>query len=176
MTSGDRLALWCLLGGLLLMALTDSTYAYLTEVKSYETGSVIDAGWFAGYLGIGLGAFCANSRADIAQREVDPSDSPALLSLVAPFLPMLVALAIAAVNIELGHRLDEVAWIMAFGLVTLVLTRQGLLVLELLAPTGGRQAGLIERMQLAALGVAVEQEPHADLPQGTSRGANHEQR
>src|SRR5665811_1954812 len=52
MTGENRLSLWCLLAGLLAMALSDSTFTYLTEVAKYTSGSVIDTGWVVAYLGI----------------------------------------------------------------------------------------------------------------------------
>jgi hypothetical protein len=59
MTGQNRLSLWCLLAALLAMALSDSTYTYLTEVPGYSSSSAnpIDAGWIAAYLGIALAAF-----------------------------------------------------------------------------------------------------------------------
>jgi hypothetical protein len=41
---------------------------------------------------------------------------------------------------------------MAFGLIALVLARQGLMVLELLAPSRDVQASLMQRLAHAALG------------------------
>jgi hypothetical protein len=41
---------------------------------------------------------------------------------------------------------------MAFALIALVLARQGLMVLELLAPSRDAQAGLMQRLTHAALG------------------------
>ncbi len=58
MSTGDRFALGCVLGGLVAMAVADSTYTYLTEVGRYSSGNLIDTGWVAGYLGLALGAFC----------------------------------------------------------------------------------------------------------------------
>lgn len=57
MTREGRLPLWLLLGGLLAMALADSTYAYLVETGRYVTGHLIDSGWVVGYLGVALAAF-----------------------------------------------------------------------------------------------------------------------
>ena len=57
MTSGDRLSLWCLLAALLVMALSDSTYTYLTASSSYTSPGLIDTGWVVAYLGIALAAF-----------------------------------------------------------------------------------------------------------------------
>jgi hypothetical protein len=152
MTGDGRLALWCLFGGLLATALSDSAYSYLTGVKSYETGSLIDTGWFAGYLGIALGAFCSRSRDNVGLRAGFSLPSPA--SLVAPFLPVVGALSLAAVQLQLGHSLDDVAWITAFGLIALVLARQGLLVVDLVAPSEGQEAVAAKRLVRAAFGRA----------------------
>jgi hypothetical protein len=128
MTGGGRLALWCLLAGLLAMALSDSGYTYLTTVKGYETGSVIDSGWFAAYLAIALGAFSANAGA-MRQRSRS-SSSPTLAALLAPIMPVLGALGFAAIRLQNGNRLDDVAWITVFALIVLVLVRHGLLLLD----------------------------------------------
>ena len=47
---------------------------------------------------------------------------------------------------------DRAAWLMAFGLIALVLARQGLMVRELLAPSRDAQGGLVQRLTHAALG------------------------
>jgi len=153
MTAGDRLPLWCLLAGLLALALSDGTYSYLTEVKSYESGSLIDTGWFAGYLGIALGAFCFGPRGSVVRRT--GLSLPGRASLVAPFLPVLGALGVAAIEIELLQRLDDVAWITALGLVGLVLARQGLLVLDLVGRGDEQEAVVAKRVAHAALGHAI---------------------
>ena len=162
MTSGGRLPLWCLLGGLLTMALTDSTYAYLTEVKSYEPGNVIDSGWIAAYLAIAVGAFSSDARETVAHR-AEPS-VPRLAPIVAPFLPMLVALSVIGLEIELGHRPDPVAFVMAFALVLLMLVRQGLLLLDLIARGGKQEGSTLTRLHGALVGAlpqsaAVESGP-----------------
>ncbi|HZL48064.1 MAG TPA: hypothetical protein VFC30_03510 [Solirubrobacteraceae bacterium] len=154
MTGQGRLSLWCLLGALLVMALSDSTFTYLSDVASYgsSSGHVIDTGWIAAYLGIALAAF--SSRADSAVVPTAESSRPSLASLISPLLPVLLALTVAAVEIRLGHHLDRAAWLMAFGLIALVLVRQGLMVLELLGPGRDADAGLMQRLTHAALGGA----------------------
>ena len=152
MTGGDRLPLWCLLAALLAMALSDSTFTYLTEVAGYTSGDLIDAGWIAAYLGIALAAFSSQSSSGVVPRA--ERSRPSLASLIAPLLPVLLALTVAAVEIKLGHHLDHAAWLMAFGLIALVLARQGLMVLELLAPSRDVHAGLVQRLAGAALGGA----------------------
>jgi diguanylate cyclase len=154
MTGRDRLSLWCLLAALLVMALSDSTFAYLTDVTTYTSPGLIDTGWIAAYLGIALAAF--GSRPSGAVEPAAAEDSrPSLVSLISPLLPVLLALSAAAVQIRLGHHLDRAAWLMAFGLIALVLARQGLMVLELLAPSRDADAGLMQRLTHAALGGAA---------------------
>ncbi|HST56242.1 MAG TPA: hypothetical protein VLJ42_10185 [Solirubrobacteraceae bacterium] len=157
MTSGSRLSLWALLGGLLAMALSDSFYTYLTELTTYSTGSAIDTGWVVAYLGIALSAYFfdpadAPVPAPAPAFADDPPPAPTLVALISPLLPVLLALTVAGVQLKLGHHLDRAAWIMAFGLIALVLVRQALLVLELLAPHPGSDARLMDRLALAALG------------------------
>jgi hypothetical protein len=42
MRSGDRLSLWCLLAGLLAMALSDSTFTHLTAAANYTSPGLIE--------------------------------------------------------------------------------------------------------------------------------------
>jgi hypothetical protein len=161
MTSGERLDLWCLLAGLLAITLSDAVYGYLTEVKGYETGNLIDAGWFAGYLAIALGAFCFRPEAASARAPESAQLTP--VALIAPFLPILTALSVAAIQIELGERLDGVAWGSAFALVALVLIRQALLVIDLLS-AGGQRGADVSRRLVAALGGAISEEDPAQPP------------
>jgi len=156
MTGQGRLSLWCLLGALLVMALSDSTFTYLSDVASYSSssGHLIDIGWIAAYLGIALAAFSSRPSGAVARAVEDSDSGPSLASLIAPLLPVLLALTVAAVQIRLGHHLDRAAWLMAFALIALVLVRQGLMVLELLGPGRDADAGLMQRLTHAALGGA----------------------
>jgi hypothetical protein len=168
MTGGDRLSLWCLLAALLVMALTDSTYTYLTEVANYTSGDPIDVGWIAAYLGIALAAFSSGSSGAGAPARAPRAERPrpSLASLIAPLLPVLLALSVAAVEIRLGHHLDRTAWLMAFALVVVVLVRQGLMLLELLAPGGDARAGLMDRLTSVALGEAGGEEQRSGFEAG----------
>ena len=151
MTGGNRLPLWCLLAGLLAMALSDSAFTYLTDASNYTSPGVIDTGWVAAYLAIGLAAF--SSRSDVAIARVEHA-RPSLASLVSPIVPVLIALAVAAVETRLGHHIGGAAWLMVFALVVLVLTRQALALLELLAPGPGSESGILQKLTDAALGGA----------------------
>ena len=160
MTGGGRLSLWCLLAGLLVMALSDSTYTYLTEVATYtsKSGNLIDAGWVAAYLGIALAAL--SSPTPTAEAPRPELARPSLHSLLSPLLPVLLALIVTALEIELGHRLDTTDVLIACALIALVLARQGLLLRELLAPGLRTGAGLRTRLKHTALGgVVVDEGP-----------------
>ncbi len=146
LTSRDRLDLWCLLIGLLAMTLGDVVYGYLTEVAGYATGNLIDAAWVGAYLAIAAAAYASRPRL-----ETEPVREPptlAVAALVAPFVPVLAALGLAAIQIDLGHRPDRVAWTTAVLLVVIVLLRQAMLVIDLRAP--GPRTQFAHRLVTAA--------------------------
>ncbi len=157
MTSGDRVSLWCLLAALLVMALTDSTYTYLTASSGYTSPGLIDTGWFVAYLGIALAAFSSQPSSREARRAVPAK--PSLASLIAPLVPVLLALAVAAIEIRLGHHLDHAAWLMVLGLIIVVLARQALVLFELLAHGRDTPGGLMQTLKHAALGGAIAKSP-----------------
>ncbi len=164
MTGAERLSLWCLLCALLVMALTDSTYTYLTEIGKYSSGDPLDTGWIAAYLGIALAAF--SSRRSVAAVPSRGQARVSLASLVAPLLPVLLALSVAAVQIRLGHHLDRAAGVVAVTLIALVLARQGLMLLELLSRSGSGRGGLVARLTDAALGVGAGPSAGSGNPAG----------
>jgi hypothetical protein len=149
-TTSDRRDLWCLLAGLLLITFADATYSYLTSVGTYATGDLIDTGWYAGYLALGLGAFATRP-----QVEDEPVvEGPATLTpaaLLTPFVAMLAALAVATVKLQLGASLDGVTIAAAFGLVGLVLLRQALLILDLFSSRRA-DGGVGDRLMAAIAG------------------------
>ncbi|HEU5372753.1 MAG TPA: hypothetical protein VFU51_10235 [Gaiellaceae bacterium] len=129
-TSRDRADLWCLLAGLLMITCSDAGYTYLSSVRDYASGGLIDTGWFAGYLAIGLGAALRSRSFAVQPGRTSSALTPA--ALVAPFLPMLAALSLLAIRLESGHPLDRVSLTVAFMLVGLVLVRQALLLIDIL--------------------------------------------
>ncbi|HUB71745.1 MAG TPA: hypothetical protein VL984_15090 [Acidimicrobiales bacterium] len=133
MRNGDRFGLWCVLGGIVAMAVADSTYTYLSEVGSYSTGNMVDVGWVVGYLFLGLGAFGASPQ---PVEEVAPERAPSLVSVIVPFVPVLVALVTLAVEIRLGHKLLFTDWVMALALTLFAIGRQALAVFDGFVPAG----------------------------------------
>ena len=121
---GERGELWCVLGGLVAMALTDSTYTYLVERGSYSTGNLVDTGWVVAYLALALGAFGSGLETAGAAARSPAEGHDAISSAVAPFVPVLVALGALAVDGLLGHHLDRAGWAMALALSLLAVLRQ----------------------------------------------------
>jgi hypothetical protein len=126
----------------------------MTEVANYTSSSsnLIDTGWVAAYLGIAVAAFSARTETVKVKAPAAELARPSLLSLVSPLLTVMLALTVAAVEIRLGHHLDRAGWLMAFGLIAVVLTRQGLAVLELLSPPAGTRGNLLARLADSAQG------------------------
>lgn len=149
-TDRDRVDLWLLLLGLLAMTVSDAVYAYLAEVAGYSTGNLIDIGWIAGYFVIAAAAH--STRPQHAAEPAPARPTLTRAALLAPFAPMLTALTLAAIWIQLTHRLDRVAWTTAVVLVAAVLLRQLLLAADLYAGDGG-DTGLARRV-LGSLGGA----------------------
>jgi diguanylate cyclase len=162
MRAADRLTLWCLFAGLSALALADSTYAYVEAVKHYESGNMLDTGWLAGFLGIALGAFASNEPDVPVQAEPSPFSLP---SLIAPLLPMFVALSLAGISIDSEHRPDGAAVAMLLALIALALARQALLVLDFVRAGRGEEFGhLLDRFARAALSRPFVESPGGAPP------------
>jgi hypothetical protein len=155
MPRGERIGLWFLLGGLLAMALADSTYAYLSGVQGYEPGNLFDLGWFIAYLGIALGAFLSDQPEVVPDMQRSPL--PTLGQLVAPFAPVLVALSVMAHEVKFGDRIDGDSIVIALALIVMVLVRQGLFLLDALRPERD-EAGVTSRLEHAAFAGVVSDE------------------
>lgn len=118
----ERFDLWCVLAGIVAMALADSTYTYLVEVGRYQVGNPVDVGWVLAYLLLAAGGYCAsrNHRTDVLWR---PASSAA--TSVA-FVPILCALIVAGLEALFDHKLTWTDWIMAVVVVLVTLARQAL--------------------------------------------------
>ena len=120
--SRGRESLGLVMAGLVAFAAADSGFAYLTEVGRYTGGNFLDVGWVAGYLLIGLGALWAIWHPPV----VVDRDDESTVSLVAPYVPVLVVLVATSVQLIRGRHIGIVSWVMAFGLALLVLGREAL--------------------------------------------------
>jgi len=115
-----RTSLALVMAGVVAFAVADAAFSYLTVVNNYGNGTFLDTGWVAGYLLIGLGALWAITSPSRETRQADVST----MSLVAPYVPVLVVLAVTAIELLRGRHIDPVGWIMALVLVLLVLGRE----------------------------------------------------
>jgi hypothetical protein len=115
-----RASLGLVMAGVVAFAISDSAFAYLTEVNSYSGGSFLDTGWVAGYLLMGLGALWAMTS---PPHEVEHA-GVSTISLMAPYVPVLAVLAVTSVELLRGKHIEPVSWIMVFALAVLVLGRE----------------------------------------------------
>jgi signal transduction histidine kinase len=111
--------------GVLFTALADSTFAYLTTVQNVDTANPTDMGWTLGYILIGLGALRAMAPADgPTERTVQNTR----WRMVLPYLPMIAAGLVVVGREMRGVGLDAFMLWDSFGIVTIVLLRQFILV------------------------------------------------
>jgi diguanylate cyclase len=122
--TGDRHGLAWIAGGLVALSFGDSGFAYLTTVGSYGAVNLVDSGWVAGFLIIAVAAVMDRSEGNIARVPVTP-----LAALVLPYLPATAAIVAILLDISDGN-LDGVATVGAAVLVTSLIARQLLVVLE----------------------------------------------
>ena len=119
---GGRMRVGLVMAGMASFAVSDSAFSYLTSVNNYGSGTFLDAGWVAGYLLIAL----AGLRAATRTSPVAVYDDQSTISLVAPYVPVLIVLAATAIQLLRGGHVGSVAWMMALTLALLVLVREGL--------------------------------------------------
>ena len=120
--TGRRPLFWVLLG----LAVSDSTYAYLTEAGRCSTGNPVDIGWVVAYLAIAVGASHDGGRTRLAPSQQASSEA-SLVSRVTPYVPVLLALVVITFQMELHFHVDRFAWLTGLGLAFLVIARQALL-------------------------------------------------
>ena len=138
-----------LAAGLVLLCTADSGFAYLTAHNSYATGSLVDAGRFAGFLLIAAAAHCAaplaaastpaagTAAADLATPDSatsDPDPDPAAdvestARALLPYLPAAVGLTVALAGVLTG-RGQKLALAAATVVMAALLGRQLLAVLD----------------------------------------------
>jgi len=110
-----------LIGGLAASSLADSTFAYLTANGTYGAiGSVLDAGWVAGYLLIALAPWWPSA---VVERQV--AEGPIELWQMA--LPWMAVLAAAVTTVNLAatdQNLDRFLTVLAGGIGVLLVCNQ----------------------------------------------------
>lgn len=156
--AGNRTSTLLLLGGLLVMAVTDTAYTYLAQVDAYASGDLIDSGWFIAYLAIAVGALAPGASGTQAPPVMEPSP---VLSVLAPYVPILIALGVIAVEVPRGTEMDRIEWCIAVCLTVVVVGRQLLYLAQRRLPTrpAARPAGRPARRPTPAARPAVAGDP-----------------
>jgi len=119
-----RLPLLFMAAGLAAVAVADSNFAYLTANNTYGGGNVLDAGWVAGYLLIGLGALRTVHRPLHGR---PPSVLPSRVGALLPYIPAAAAVAVTIAQKTSTGNLDGFTFWSVLSLVGLVLVRQYLM-------------------------------------------------
>lgn len=115
-----RLRVSLVMAGVAALTVSDSAFAYLTEVRSFST-SLLDTGWVVAFLLVGLGAV-----RELTHPVAEPTDVPddSAVPVVASYGPVLVVLAATSGQLLRGVHLGGVSWTMAYALGLLVLARE----------------------------------------------------
>ncbi|MFI5496052.1 diguanylate cyclase domain-containing protein [Actinoplanes sp. NPDC051859] len=121
------------------LATADSVFAYLANQDQYEAGRLADLGWVAGTLLVGFGIWW-RGPARTAGRSLAPAGEPefgtrvrvstelpersSLVGLILPYTPLVIGMVTTLVLILRDWTLDPVLYLMAMGVVLLVVARQ----------------------------------------------------
>jgi diguanylate cyclase (GGDEF)-like protein/PAS domain S-box-containing protein len=152
-----RLPLYLLAGGLLANLLADSGFAYLTATNKYGPGNPIDVGWMAGYLLIAVAALRAASTPALTAAADSP---PGRIGLLFPYLPVVAAALVAAIEEARPGGLDDVVFWSLLAIIVLVVIRQFLTLSDNLA--------LNRKLEANAMELARGQEHFRSLVQNSS--------
>ncbi len=105
--------------GLLAFAFSDSAFSYLTTTDLYSSGSLIDVGWFSGFVLMLLAAMRAPAR----DSAIVPATAKPLGNLL-PYVAVVAALLTSVVEVlRTGHADVFVSWIRS-ALMLLLVCRQ----------------------------------------------------
>ncbi|WAH98988.1 hybrid sensor histidine kinase/response regulator [Arthrobacter sp. MMS18-M83] len=147
---GERLRWVCLGGGLLILAITDSTYVDLTsDGVTGLTGTPLAAGWIAAFLLIAL--------APLVPYAPRPRTDRRLYTLaleLLPYVPVFGAVMVAPIRV--GRPSDPFLQTVGLTALALAVTRQILIILENIALTRDLESKVAQRTaELEGLGAIV---------------------
>jgi diguanylate cyclase (GGDEF)-like protein len=122
-----RVMILLLIGGMCALALSDSSFVYLTQTTSYSSGLVVDAGWVAGFFVIGLSALWPAAPAPSPGEGLRGAAS---WQVALPYALLVVAIVFLVVRSAVHGRPDSFLLVVAIVLVAAVLIRQLVVVLD----------------------------------------------
>ena len=123
--SGSRLPILLLGVGVVWLAVSDTAFAYLNAVLTYNTTG-LDGGWVAGYLLIALASLAAEGQAE------QPAENrlAGVMSIAAPYLALLAAVVAGALVMVRHGVIDGVGVWIATGLGAFILVSQLLAIID----------------------------------------------
>ncbi len=132
----QRIAVGLLAVGALALSVAHGFYAYLVAHEAYVAGTLVDFGWFGGFLAMGVGALYAR-----AERERTDSDQNSVLWVALPYVPLGVAMVSSVVlTVRYGWN-GAFLYFLEVIIVALVVARQLVSVRDNLVLT--RQLGVV---------------------------------
>ncbi|MEV6596323.1 GGDEF domain-containing protein [Actinoplanes sp. NPDC051346] len=112
------------------LAIADSVFAYLANTDRYEAGGMADFGWVVGFLLVGFGvwwmgpAATEGSASAPRRNTAERRELLTLVGLALPYSPLAVGMVITLGLLLRDWTLDPVLYLMAMGVVMLVVGRQ----------------------------------------------------
>ncbi|MDP9376213.1 MAG: EAL domain-containing protein [Actinomycetota bacterium] len=128
--------------GLVAIAIADSGFVYLQLTETYASGSLIDAGWFLGYV---LLLVAARKPATSVSDDEHTTQEGRPLGILLPYAAVALALATSSVELLRTGSVDHfVSWTRT-AIIVLMVMRQILTLLENLSLTRHLEARVAER-------------------------------
>jgi diguanylate cyclase (GGDEF)-like protein len=157
-----RIPLVLVVAGLLCLTVADSSLAYLSHLRSFWYGNLIEAGRVAGFLLLALAPLWPVDQPSLAGEEVE---GPSPWQLALPYFFLAIAIVAAVVKRSQSGRLDRFVVIAGLCVVTAVLTRQVLTLVENLRLTRQMQSAVttLRANQVELVHYALH-DPLTDLP------------
>ena len=114
-----RVVLGCVAAGLAMMAVSDSGFAYLTAQGTYQTGNVVDLGWFLAFSILALSPL--TPAATSSQEQAEPV---AVAGALLPYVPLVAAAGFLGWRSTEGRALGVSQAALIALIVGLILIRQ----------------------------------------------------
>ena len=129
---GQHIAPLVLIGGaMLVMGLSDTVYAYLALDDAYQSGGLVDAGWYAGFALVLIAARLPGDGVPAAGADpVDTIGEERPFAIAVPYAVVVLALVVSVFWYAYTGSISAFAVWCRSGLIVLIVGRQLLTVLE----------------------------------------------